>query len=79
MKHSAEYRMHTHKNHRCSGIAFLAVIAMVIIGLAVLFANGLFFQVMFVPVIFGGVYAATCLCFDIIQDLSHSKKGKWQW
>ena len=70
MKHSAEFAVRSHKTNRRIGLLFLAVLTAVLIGLAVLFANGLFFQVMFVPVIFGGVYAAACLCFEIWEDLS---------
>ena len=48
----------------------LSLVAAIAVGLAALFANGLFYQVMFVPVIFAAVYAASCLCFEIWEDLT---------
>ncbi len=70
MNRSAEYTVRPRKVARCPGFLFFGVLAVVIAGLALLLANGLLYQVMFVPVIFGGVYAAACLCFEIVEDLS---------
>ena len=50
--------------------AYLAVVGVILAGLAALLANGLLYQVMFLPVIFFGVYAAVNLCFEIWEDLT---------
>ena len=55
-----------------SALSVLSVVmfaATFVVGLVALFANGLFFRVLFVPVVFAGVYAAVCLLFDIAHDL----------
>ena len=48
----------------------LAVVGVILAGLAALMANGLLYRVMFLPVIFFGVYAAVSLCFEIWEDLT---------
>ena len=57
------------KHSAISVLPFVLFAAALVLGLFALFANGLFFRVLFVPVVFAGVYAAACLCFDIIHDL----------
>ena len=49
---------------------YLAVVGVILAGLAALLANGLLYQVMFLPVIFFGVYAVVGLCFEIWEDLT---------
>ena len=58
------------KNFTVSMLPFVLFAAALVVGLVALFANGLFFRVLFVPVVFAGVYAAVCLLFDIAHDLT---------
>lgn len=51
-------------------LVYGGVIGVILAGLAALLANGLLYQVMFLPVIFFGVYAVVCLCFEIWNDLT---------
>ena len=57
------------KNFTVSMLPFVLFAAALVVGLVALFANGLFFRVLFVPVVFLGVYAAVTLCFEITEDL----------
>lgn len=59
------------KHSAISVLPFVLFAAALVLGLFALFANGLFFRVLFVPVVFAGVYAAACLFFDIAHDLTH--------
>lgn len=68
LHHSAQAAAHARNiQHR---VVFLwAVMGAVLLGLALLFSNGLIYQALFVPVVFAGVYAAACLVFEIWDEL----------
>ena len=53
-----------------SRVVYGAVPGVILAGLAALMSNGLLYRVMFLPVIFLGVYTVVCLCFEIWDDLN---------
>lgn len=68
LNHSAQAAAHARKP-LCRPVFVWAVAASVLLGLALLFSNGLIYQALFVPVVFAGVYAAACLVFEIWDEL----------
>ena len=68
--HSAQAATRTCKLQRRT-VFLWAVLAAVLLGLAALAANGRLYQLLFLPVVFAGVYAAACLLFEIMEELRH--------
>jgi len=65
-----QYNVKTAKKAASPRFVYAGVAGMILAGLAALMANGLLYRVMFLPVIFFGVYAAVSLCFEIWEDLT---------
>lgn len=68
LNHSAQAAAHA-RNIQHRAVFLWAVMGAVLLGLALLFSNGLIYQALFVPVVFAGVYAAACLVFEIWDEL----------